>query len=316
MTSPWPKLSLVIPCGPKDDDHLKTFLASLDQQDYPKDRLEVLCIREGNSEEAKAIGIAQASGEVIGMFCTDNVLIGSEFLRTMVKATDGVTGAYTSHYHYEPTDTVLSRYFALLGANDPLCWWLGKADRQSWLRGYPKGQTNHEVDFAYHAYLPSLGDNGFFLHAALAKSVLTTPSEFGSCMDMCERLKQAGQATYRIVGTTVWHRSGLSWRRYFVKRWRYVRDLYWARLSTRRWVMVQSLRDWMGVCGFGICSLLVLPHLVISLRGYRRVRDMAWFLHPIVCVVLTGVYACAWADHLLRRLLSSRRGTVPTRTPD
>ena len=305
MTSPWPTLSLVIPCRTQDDDHLQVLLHSIDQQDYPKEQFEVLLIREGNSEEAKAMGIRQACGEIIGMFCTDNVLIGSDFLRTMVTATEGVTGAYTSHYHYEKTDTALSRYFALLGANDPLCWWLGKADRYSYLH---RGNQTNSVQ-RFDGAIPSIGDNGFFIKASLAQSILTTPERFGSCMDMCERLRAQGYATYAIVPTTLWHRSGLSWRRYFVKRWRYVRLLYFERLQTRRWRMVESWQDYVSVALFAVCSLLVVPHLFISLRGYRRLRDGSWFLHPAVCFVLTLLYTAAWLDHLLRRLLSFRRGT-------
>ena len=308
------KLSLVIPVGKDDEAHLETLLASIDRQDYPKDALEVLIIREGNSEEAKALGIRQAAGEIIGMCCTDNVLLGDDFLTRMVDAArqPGVVGAYPERYAYVKDDTALSRYFALLGANDPLCWWLGKADRQSYLT--PTITRSCTRTFSRVEMLPSLGDNGFFLKAFLAKSILTTPERFGSCMDMCEDLRRAGYATYTVVPTTLWHRSGLSWRRYFLKRWRYVRELYWRRLSSRRWHMVSTRGDWWGVCTFVLASLTGLPHLWVSVQGYRRVPDRSWFIHPLVCFLLTWVYAVAWLEHLMRRLLF-RPGTVRRATP-
>jgi hypothetical protein len=39
---------------------------------------------------------------------------------------------------------------------------------------------------------------------------------------------------------------------------------------------------------------VVVPHLYTALRGYGRVRDRAWFVHPVVCLMLTAVYGWAW----------------------
>mgnify|MGYP001592310291 CR=1 FL=1 len=149
MLSDWPTLSLVIPVGPGDDASLQALLTSLQTQEYPQEQVEVLLIRQGNSEEAKAIGIQKAQGEIIGMLCTDNVLTTPDFLTQMVNAArqPGVVGAYTSHYAYVKKDTALNRYFALLGANDPLCWWLGKADRRSYLEERRLSWPPHGIDF-------------------------------------------------------------------------------------------------------------------------------------------------------------------------
>ena len=309
MLSDWPTLSLVIPVGPGDDANLQALLTSLQTQDYPQEQVEVLLIREGNSEEAKAIGIQQAHGDIIGMLCTDNVLTTPTFLTQMVDAAHqpSVVGAYTSHYAYIKKDTPLNRYFALLGANDPLCWWLGKADRRDYLSGPPKSE-GASYRLSHRDSIPSCGDNGFFLKATLAKSVLGQPDTFGSCMDMCEDLRRHGYAIYTIVPTTLWHRTGLSWRRYFVKRWRYVRELYWRRLPTRRWRMVSTPHDWWRCITFALASFTVVFHLWVSIKGYRRVRDWSWFLHSPVCLLLTLLYTAAWLEALMRRL-SSRRGT-------
>ena len=312
MTSPAPLLSLIIPARRRDDPALARLLASLKRQSFQD--FEALVITQGNSEEAKAIGIGEARGTLLGFFCTDNDFRDPDFLRTMVwhALLPGVTGAYTAQYDYVTYDAPLSRYFALLGANDPVCWWLGKADRASYLRGAhgPLGPTTRLV--RYPRALPSVGDNGCLLKAALVKRHVTLdPARFGSCMDMCEDLRRAGHSTYAVVTEQkLWHRTGEGWTDYVRRRWRYVNDLYWDRLPTRRWVMVGTLQDWLLVVCFAVASLLVVPQLAVALVGYYRVRDVAWWLHPLVCLVLTGLYTLAWLTSWCRWLFP--RTVVPS----
>jgi len=74
--------------------------------------------------------------------------------------------AYPWRYAYRKEDTSLNRYFALMGANDPVAWWLGKADRQGW--GSDKWQLSGEAEDKGKYWLvkfnlenmPTLGDNG------------------------------------------------------------------------------------------------------------------------------------------------------------
>jgi hypothetical protein len=35
---------------------------------------------------------------------------------------------------------------------------------------------------------------------------------------------------------------------------------------------------------FVLCSILILPNLVRTLKGFAHKPDPAWFLHPIVCL--------------------------------
>lgn len=290
---PMPLLSLIIPVGPHDDGPLRNLLASIDRQAFPKDQLEVLIMREGNSEEARARGIAQAQGEIIGCLDADNQLLGFTFLRDMVNAAGapGSVGAYPSHYAWFADDPPLNRYFALLGVNDPLCWWLGKADRRSWLVA---PRTERVV---FGRSIPSLGTNGFFVKRSAIQPFLTG---FPGHIDICERMRQAGYATYTVVDAVIWHRTGDSLLTWLKKRYRYVDTLYWQRVDARDWRMVRGPLDAWHVATFALASLVVLPHLWLSLRGYRRVRDPAWFLHFSCCSGITLVYGLAFARHLLR----------------
>lgn len=269
-------------------------LGSIEQQTYPRERITVHVIREGSSEEAKAIGINRCTGDLIGMFCADNVLVEPDTLERLATAASVpyVVGAYTTRYAHVRSDRPLSRYFALLGANDPLCWWLGKADRLSYLPSAWGSRRRSHL---------SLGDNGFVIRRTLAQQVVHDPKTFGSCMDMCEELRRLGHQLYRTVDeVSIWHRSGESLWVYLKKRWRYTNALYFDQLAQRRWRMVQGPRDWLGVVLFALASCLVLPHLWLSLRGYRSVQDPAWFLHPAVCGLLTCLYTLSLCRYILR----------------
>lgn len=293
-----PQLSIIIPSKSADAPDLKRLQASLSHQSFQD--FEVLVETTGNSEEAKASAALKAQGDIVAFFCADNDFRDRDFLRTMVwyATQPDVTGAYTAQYDYVSSDPPLNRYFALLGANDPLCWWLGKADRS----GYDQRRDCHTHQVTFRSYLPSLGDNGFFIKRDILLQANFTPKTFGSCMCVCQDLAQQGYATYWVVAEQkLWHRTGDSLLGYLKRRFHYVKTLYFDRYQIRRWRMVESRTDWLKVITFAIASFLLLPHLWLSLRGYRRVRDPAWFLHLPICFLLTCVYT--WA---MMRSITSR----------
>lgn len=304
-------LSIIVPCHPRDEGLLQEFLVSVDRQAFPKDQLEVLVMRKGNSEEAKARGVLKARGRILAFFCADNQLLGNTFLLELTRAAENprVVGAYPARYAWMSQDPSLNRYFSLLGANDPLCWWLGKADRTSWLCHSNRQGTQRIVTFSNA--IPSIGDNGFFIKAEAAKRVVRDPARFGSCMCMCEDLRRLGYATYAVTDHVIWHKTATGYWAFLRKRCRYVQRLYHHKRGIRRWHMVATGRDWWGVFTFTLASLLVVPHLLVSYHGYRRVRDQAWLWHPFVCGGLALGYAWGYLWVLLERFALGLRHEWP-----
>lgn len=259
---------------------------------------------KGDSEEARGHAILEAKGRILGFLCTDNDFRDKNFLRVMTwyASLTNVCGAYTAQYDHVWYDKALSRYFALLGANDPICWWLKKADRGS----YRKSYRTQCIDFNTNriSRFPSIGDNGFFIKkCVLDKAPISPKTHF--VIDITKDLQKIGYATYYIVATQkLWHRTGESWWVYLKKRWQYADNLYFKRLKDRRWVMVETKRDWAMVVLFTICSITIIPHLIYATLGYRRKQDWAWFIHPWACLLMTALYGLLLMKHLLRQLLS------------
>ena len=307
MTSP--TLSIVIPARTRTDPQLSELLDSIKRQSFPQDQLEVLVITEGNSEQAKAYGIQKAKGKYIGLFCADNYLRDENLLQSACWHLDHypkLTGVYTAQYDYVSSDKALSRYFALLGANDPLCWWLGKADRQSYLQPPKIGTIK-----VYPEQIPSIGCNGFFVRSELMKKVVTNPDRHFP-MDAVVDLIHSGHDLFYRLPIKVWHKSGESMLDYFRRRYVYTRDLYFRQKEKRRWHMVDSRMDWARSLLFLIGSLLVVPNLVTAIRGFRRVHDWSWFMHVGVSYCLSILYvACFLRWGLLRCRSSSVLTSVP-----
>ena len=280
-------LSVIIPSKTLDDPQLRDLLDDLESQDFPKDQVEIIVETKGNPEQAKGYAINRARGDVLGFFCTDNRILDKKFLKRMLWWTtySGIHGSYTSSYSYIPTDKPLSRYFSLIGGNDPICWWLGKNDRLPWAQ-QPSNIFNRIN--SHTKSIPSIGDNGFFIRRNVFGTV-NPNTHF--CIDAVDDARKKQDLTFSIqTDTSLWHKTGESVWTYLKKRYRYTKELYWRDYGKRRWKMVETRKDWLAVGAFALCSVLVIPHLVVSLIGYSKSKDVAWLIHPLVCLGLTGLY--------------------------
>lgn len=265
------KLSLVIPARNVDDPKLKELLRSIQMQDFPKEELEVLVITEGTSESAKAIGIRRAKGEVIGILASDNELIYKDHLSYAYSWAK--KGFFNSALYYHSfLDNALNRYFALIGGNDPLSYYMGKNDKRS----YANYKSNLKG---------AIGDNGFFIRKDLIEK---------TDLDNYYHIDNAIEATEGVFGVTtdyaIWHKTGGNIFSFFAKRYRY--GLQHAFNKNRRWHLVDfsNLRDIWHLTLFVIYTLTIIQPLMLSVRGYLKVRDKAWFLHPLICGLTLLVY--------------------------
>ena len=248
-------------------------------QDFPQDQIEILVITEGDSEQAKGIGIKRAKGEICAMFCADNYLVRKEtfkVIKSIFDATD-VSGCYSRHYTAPSDDNSLNRYFALIGNNDPIACYLGKADR------LPFDQLNEDIVFEivrFNKSVPSLGDNGFFWKSSRIKA--TDLDHYYPMDNAVEVIANGGRNLCRITLPYIWHRTSDNLISFLIKRYKYARDLYCDR-GNRRWRMLDTREDYWKLFLFTIFTITLVQPTLVAIRGYSRIRDFSWFWHPVVC---------------------------------
>lgn len=277
------KLSIVVPCLNQNEPKLKELLRSIDEQDFPKNQMEILVITEGTSESAKAIGIRKAKGAVVGFLASDNELIEKDFLGEMYRNAIFHGAAYPIKYYYSKSDDTLNRYFSLLGGNDPLAYYMGKNDRMSYLSNSSFNMNG------------SIGDNGYFI----TKSLIDKTD-----LDNYYHIDNALEANAFTVAMPykIWHKTGGNLFKFFIKRYKY--GLQHAFNKNRRWHLVdfKKPKDVVRLIWFIFISLTLIEPLCLSIRGYLKVKDLAWFLHPIVCLATLFTYGILVLQILVNRV--------------
>lgn len=289
--------SCIIPCSSKDinSEKYKDLIDSINGQDFPQEQVEVLTITDGDSESAKAKGIWQASGKICGMFCADNMITSTKLFLNVYEnlILHGHSATYPIRYCYNKKDNSINRYFSLIGGNDPICYYLGKNDR----RPHVESLTIES------SYPPSYGCNGFFYRSELIQK---TDLEHYYPMDNAMEVKGEFSA---LDCDWVWHRTSDNLITFLIKRYKYARDLYSDR-SDRRWKMLDTREDYWRLLGFILSTITIIPTLFLSIRGWWRIRDLAWFWHPLVCIGFLITYGVLVCRNILKSRLLFRHWNV------
>lgn len=311
-------------------------LSSIQQQDYPADRVRIIVADGGSTDATKAIArrygatvvphterlaevgkamaLRAATAELVALIDSDNVLPHRAWLRHMVSpfADRDIVASEPIRFTYRPEDGFITRYCALLGMNDPLCLFLGTYDRECLLTGRWTGlPVREEPRLGYRVVtlvpgrLPTIGANGtLFRREALLDALGDAPELFD--IDMLPRLL-THRRSVRVakVEDGIIHVYADSIRIFSNKQYRRVRDyLYYRSRGSRVYPWTKTALP--GVMVFAFACVTVVPLFIQSWRGYRRVRDRAWWFHPLACLLTFAIYATGFLESLIRPSLASR----------
>jgi glycosyltransferase involved in cell wall biosynthesis len=266
--------------------------------------VKIVANRLRTGEAGKAVGARIARNEILAFVDSDNILDNPLWLQKMTDplSDSSIVASEPLYYTHRPEDPAISRYCALIGANDPLTVYIGNYDRYSHLtrqwtevpmRQHDNGQYL-SIELSGRV-LPTFGANGFLVSRKLVEE-----SRFGSFLfdiDFVQSLTAiTGLKIAKVkVGITHLFASGINM--FIRKSYRRIRDYsFYASKGVRTYPWASHSR--VKLLKFVLSSLLVVPMLRDAGRGYREFPDRAWLIHPVACFLVLSVYAAYAATNL------------------
>lgn len=304
------------------DEYLRAILA----QNYPHDKIELIFADGGShdgtlekfeeyrkkcdipisvynnslrtAEAGKAVAVRKAQGDVVCLLDSDNIIPDEKWLFRMMKPfeEDIIVASEPIKYTYRRKDSVINRYCALIGMNDPLCMFTGNYDRYCAITGRWTEVEREEVDKGDYLsvkfredMIPTIGANGFLMR----RRELLENFEGDYLFDidvLWELFKKNPELRVAKVKTGIVHLFCPDTKTFYRKQNRRIKDfLYFSDAKGRKypWSKVGKGR----IALFAFCCITVFPLFVQAYVGYSRKHDLqAWAYHFVACWVTLWVY--------------------------
>lgn len=329
-----PSVSFVT-CTFNSEKLIEQCLGGIASLDYPKDLVEIVIVdggstdrtlqivkkfncrvveeRIGKPEPATAIGYNAAANDIVVNFPSDNMITDKNWLKRMVRPfveNSDIVGTYTLRYEYRREDTPLNRCFSLFGAGDPVAYYMNKRDRiayfeDKWpLEAPAEDKGDYYIVTFSRNNVPPLGANGFLIRREFAQMISKEPMSFFH-IDSTFDLIVMGHNKFAAVKNEIWHRTGEVFGRFLGRRIRYA-VIYFTDKPLRRYHVVDMATDKWKLAKFIFYSLTFVEPTAEAIRGYLKIRDRAWFFHPVICFVCVFVYSYAITKVSLMKLFTSK----------
>jgi glycosyltransferase involved in cell wall biosynthesis len=310
---------------------LESCLLSIKSQEYPKNRVEVILsdggstdntlelgkdykariikvdIRKQGPEYNRAQGAHLAKNEILAFLDHDNVLPHKKWINNMIRPfieDPKTVGVETLRYHYNKNDVLLGRFFSLFCVNDMLPFYLGKADRLSYLYSKPQEygvfkKAGVEDKGGYYMvefnkdFIPTLGSNGFFINRKLLFSQGQVDIDSFFHIDVNVDLIGKGFNRYAFIKDTIVHKTEVRGLIDYLRRRKLFMEGYHLKRISKRRYSVYEKKDFFKLLMFVTFSATFVKPFIDAVRGFIKIRDAAWFLNPIICYLLLVVYSYA-----------------------
>jgi hypothetical protein len=229
-------------------------------------------------------------------------------------ADDSVWHAEPMYYTAHKEDSLVNRYCALIGMNDPFSYFIGNYNRWSYLSkrftAYPyetvREDENAVVIDVHPGKVPTFGANGFFTRRAALEGVDWEPYYFD--IDVFQQMAGAGRRRIAVLKTGTRHlfcdRIG-TFRR---KQARRIRDFhYHNRAGSRTYYENGPVSRWRYLW-FLLSCVTIIPLLFQTIRGMASKPSSAWFFHTPACLITFWEYSWGTVRSLFKAEEYSRDG--------
>ncbi|TRZ43080.1 glycosyltransferase [bacterium] len=319
-----PSISVVVPTL-NSGSVLEKCLRSISIQDYPKDKIEVIIADGGSTDQTltiskkyhakivnnslktgeagKAIGVKTAKNDLIALVDSDNILPNDHWFRDLVFPFEDkeIIVSEPIKYTYRKNDPYLTRYFALLGMNDPICLFIGNYDRFSYITNKWTGlrfpEENREKYLKVtlnHEPIPTIGANGTLFRREVLQDAIEDSNYLFDIDILIKLIRAKGSVKIAKVKTGIIHTFvEADAGKFFRKQLRRMNDMSFHKSKKNREI------SWEGsflpkIFLFITECLFIFPILIQMLVGFLRKPDIAWLFHPIACYSTLFIYTFAW----------------------
>ncbi len=321
----FPKISFCIPTY-NSEKSIGFCLDSIKSQDYPSELIEILVIDGGSTdntlgickkyadkilnnpykieEKGRALGIREASGDIIAFIDADNLLISGDFLQKMVsffKDSDKAVFSEPKFYYSRNDDDVVTKYISLIGADDPVAVYLGIYDRFCYFKSdwtdspyeiLSKNDTYEIIRLKNFKKMPPLGANGCFIKKNALLNIKYDPFIH---TDVIHGLLDNNNL-FAKVNTGLVHKQDGSLANFLGKKIRRLNRDY-KELEREYYFPINGIK----LIILLLKCLFIFPLIIDAIIGYKNKRHKIWLMHPLMVLLTFGTYIYAFFLKRIRK---------------
>jgi len=256
-------------------------------------------------ESGKAVALRHAQGELAALIDSDNFLPEKNWLERMVAPfiDPEIMGSEPWEFSYRKSDSLVNRYCALIGANDPYCYFVGNYDKRSVLSGKWTGLKLEEKDQGQYlkvkisqGVLPTIGANGTIWRTKVLKRAVGK-SDYLFDTDIPYLLVAKKPFWFAKVKVGIIHDYCQQVSVFYRKQKRRAKDFFYLETKKERRETYQ--RETSKQAYFVLATILIFPIVFQMIKGYLKKPDPAWFFHLPACLITLWLYG---SETVLARL--------------
>ena len=268
------------------------------------------------AEAGKAVGVKKALGKYMALIDSDNILPTKNWLQEnidILEKNKNLIGTEPLFFTYRRHAGFVERYSALTGANDPYAFVSDVYDRQNFINFKWTGLKIEQIDKIQYIQIqlkpnqpiPTIGANGTIFRSDFLKKNLTSDYLFDIDIISNYLNKNKSSVYFAKVKQGIIHTfCESSIKKFIRKQNRRITDyFYYQNLRQFNWSQTNKF----GIIKFILYTVLIIPLLFDTLRGFIHKPDIAWFFHPLACFITLYLYTINTIKKKLRLLKQLNR---------